>query len=91
MKNFYIFFIVFLISSVSYTQIPGGYDSFEDGSLENWTNSDGSVTLLTNENNTSPSGKHLQKICNNTNTPAGRMVISNTSQWTGNFYGVGVS
>ncbi|PKA83940.1 putative secreted protein (Por secretion system target) [Ulvibacter sp. MAR_2010_11] len=60
------------------------YSDFDDGTLQGWTNNDGTVNELSVQPNAS--GNHLQKICDGTNTAVGEMTIINTQNWVGNYF-----
>jgi hypothetical protein len=60
------------------------YTNFEDGTLQGWTNKDGTVDMLTVEAN--GNGFYLQKVCDGTNTAVGEMTIVNTENWVGDFF-----
>jgi len=82
-----VFFIVLIVSQFSHSQ---GYDDYEDGTLEDWTNTDLSTTMLTNEALVDPPYQYdlffLQKECDGTNTAVGEMaIINNSEEWTGTY------
>jgi len=86
MKNLIkIAFVLFFVSN-SYSQ---GWSDFEDGTLEYWTNTDSSTSLLTNELHQDPSPNNerfLQKECDGSNGPLGEMaIINNSENWIGNY------
>ena len=61
------------------------YSDFEDGTLQGWTNTDGSTSLLTVEE---ANYKYLQKTADGSNTPEGVMSIVNMQPdaWSGNYF-----
>jgi len=73
--------ILLVFSSFSFSQ--SYYSDFEDGTLQGWTNTDNSTTLLTVDG-VSPN-LFLQKECDGSNSPVGEMAIINTSDWAGSF------
>ncbi len=82
MKARFVLLVSFLFSSILFSQ--SFFSDFEDGTLQGWTNKDGSITLLTVEGNTPD--LFLQKECDATNTPVGEMTIINSTEWVGNFF-----
>ncbi len=82
-----ILFMFLLCSSILIAQQPFASD-FEEGTLQEWTNVDGSTDFLTVEGNNPQ--MYLQKESDGTMTPVGEMTIINTSEdWTGDyFYGM---
>ena len=75
--------LIFLVfSSFSFSQ--SYYSDFEDGTLQGWTNTDNSTTLLTVDG-VSPN-LFLQKECDGSNSPVGEMTIINTTEWIGNYF-----
>jgi hypothetical protein len=86
MKYIYILFLL-LAGHFTYAQ---GDDDYEDGSLEDWTNTDLTETMLTNEAHVDPPYPgdllFLQKECDGTNTAVGEMaIINNSEEWTGTY------
>jgi len=71
-------------------------NSFEDGTLNNWTNSDGSTVNLTNEIHVDPNpiytggNNYLRKTCDGTNTAAGIMSIKSLDFLEGDFFVSGI-
>jgi len=85
--NYFPLIILFLAYQFSYTQ---GEDIYEDGTLEDWTNTDLSTNMLTNEAHVVPPHQgdlfYLQKECDGSNTAIGEMAIINHSEeWTGTY------
>jgi len=75
--------IMLLCSFLSFAQ--NFNSSFDDGTLEGWTNIDNTTDFLTVEEEGSIF--YLNKINDGTNTPIGEMAIINTSSnWTGNYF-----
>ena len=60
------------------------YSSFNDGTLQGWTNTDGTTTSLTVED--IPPNIFLHKECDGSNSPIGEMTIINTTEWIGNYF-----
>ena len=82
MKTLLLILLCFTIFTTSSAQ--EFYTDFEDGTLQGWTNKDGSLDMLTVESNAA--GHHLQKVCDGTNTAVGEMTIVNTENWVGNYF-----
>jgi len=81
---------IYLLSFLLFSQISIAqlfYNDFEDGTLQGWTNNDGSSDLLTIEENSSNS-HYFQKIADGSNSPTGEMMIINESSeyWAGNYF-----
>jgi len=75
--------IILLCSFLSNAQYLNS--TFNEGTLEGWTNIDGSTDFLTVEEE--GTRFYLNKINDGTNTPIGEMAIINTSNnWTGNYF-----
>jgi len=72
---------LFLVSFTTIAQVGDQlFSDFESGTLEGWTNSDGTTILLTLEDISDPlagqeGNKILQKICDGTETSVGEMAI----------------
>ena len=81
MKHFYFFLLCVCMTSFSYSQF---WSDFEDGTLQGFTNSDGSTELLTVEEE--GQRHYLQKICDGSNSPIGEMMIINTEEWIGDYF-----
>jgi hypothetical protein len=90
MKRLHIYLLLFFSISISYSQW-GGYTYFESGTLENWTNSDGSITNLTIEQPGSDDSNYLRKICDGTSTVLGEMAVSNPLYFQDNYYNGGAA
>ncbi|MBX2826522.1 MAG: T9SS type A sorting domain-containing protein [Flavobacteriaceae bacterium] len=82
MKKITLLFAFLVMPSLGVAQVMLElYNDFEDGTLENWTNADGSETQLTIEDFPDPQSpwqedlKILKKICDGTATPVGEMAI----------------
>jgi len=62
------------------------YNDFEDGTLQEWTNNDGSIDLLTIEE--SSNAQYFRKVADGSNSPTGEMMIINESSeyWAGNYF-----
>jgi len=87
MKTLFTLTISFLFFANSYSQPT--YEDFEDGKLNNWTNFDGSTTLLTVDMREFPFPYNqylLNKECDGSNGPVGEMAIINTEEWTGDYH-----
>ncbi len=82
MKALLSLFVSLIFSSILFSQTF--YSDFEDGTLQGWSNKDGSTISLTVEGN-SPN-LFLQKECDGTNSPVGEMTIINTTEWVGNYF-----
>ncbi|MBV1924836.1 MAG: T9SS type A sorting domain-containing protein, partial [Flavobacteriaceae bacterium] len=68
-------------SSLSYGQF---WSDFEDGTLQGFTNGDGTTEQLFVHQE---AGSHfLQKDCDGSNSALGEMMIINTEQWIGNYF-----
>lgn len=80
MKIIYSFLFFLCVSSISYGQFSSDFD---DGTLQGFTNSDGSTDLLTVEID---QYQYLQKICDGSNSAIGEMMIINAEQWIGNYF-----
>lgn len=85
--NYLPLIILFFAYQFSYAQ---GDDNYEDGTLEDWTNTDLSTNMLTNEAHSVPPNQgnlfYLQKDCDGSNTAVGEMAIINHSEeWTGTY------
>jgi len=75
---------VFFVSSHISAQLSL-WSNFEDGTLEEWTNTDTSETLLSVQNDVD--FWFLQKACDGSNSPVGEMAIINTGEeWAGNHW-----
>lgn len=83
MKLLHIYIFIFSIS-ISYAQ-SGGYTFFETGTLEEWTNSNGSITNLSIEERGSNEELYLRKSCDGTNTVNGEMAIKNPLYFQDNY------
>jgi len=84
MKNLFFFIFCLLWSSISFSQTF--ISTFEDGTLQGWTNTDGSITNLTIEETGQWDQLMLQKNCDGSNSPVGEMAIINTTEWAGNYF-----
>jgi len=79
--------ILSLIGSLLFSTIilsQSFYSSFNDGTLQGWTNTDGTTTSLTVED--IPPNIFLHKECDGSNSPIGEMTIINTTEWIGNYF-----
>ena len=75
---------VFFVSSHISAQLSL-WSNFEDGTLEEWTNTDTSETLLSVQNDVD--FWFLHKACDGSNSPVGEMAIINTGEeWVGNHW-----
>lgn len=81
MKHLYIY-ILLLSVSFGYGQSQG-YTYFDSGTLEGWTNSDGSITNLSLEERDPYS---LKKSCDGSNSANGEMAIRNSTYFQDNYY-----
>lgn len=61
-------------------------NDFEDGTLQEWTNNDGSTDQLTIE--VDDTSHYFKKVADGTNSPTGEMMIINESSeyWAGNYF-----
>lgn len=75
--------LLLLSSSVSIGQ--SFYSDFEDGTLQNWTNTDGTTDGMSVVQDGTNSGYHLEKLCDGTNTAVGEMAIINTVDFNGDY------
>ena len=82
MKKFLAF--VVLLSNLSIAQF--GYSDFEDGTFNNWTNSDGTTTGLSIVPNGQNSDHHLEKLCDGSNSAVGEMVVKNILDFNGDYF-----
>lgn len=81
MKNAYFYILLFSVS-FGYSQ-TAGYTFFDSGTLEGWTNSDGStVNLSLAERNPFS----LKKSCDGSNSVNGEMAIRNPAYFQDNYY-----
>jgi hypothetical protein len=77
--------ILLLIVNVTLSAQLSLWSDFEDGTLQEWTNTDTSETLLTVENEAD--FWYLHKECDGSNSAVGEMAIINTSdEWVGNHW-----
>ena len=83
MKLLHIYFLLFFVS-ISYGQ-SAGYTFFESGTLEGWTNADGSITNLSIEEGGSNEELYLRKSCDGTNSVNGEMAIKNPLYFQDNY------
>ncbi len=74
--------LLFCLSAIS----QNFYSDFEDGTLQGWTNTNGSTDFLTVIPNGTSGGYHLQKNVDGSNSPLGEMAIKNTENWVGNYF-----
>lgn len=83
------YFLCIAISLFSLTlQAQELFNDFEDGTLQGWTNIDGTVTNITNEEE--GGNKYLHKSADGSMSAPGRMSIANeTDTWTGDNWGGG--
>ena len=75
--------LLLLSSSISIGQ--SAYSDFEDGTLQNWTLTDGTTDGMSIVQNEMNSGHHLEKLCDGTNTAVGEMAIINTVDFNGDY------
>ena len=61
------------------------YSDFEDGTLQNWTNTDGTTDGMSVVQNGTNSDFHLEKLCDGTNTAVGEMAIVNIVDYNGDY------
>ncbi len=83
MKLLPIYILLFSVY-IGYGQ-SAGYTFFESGTLEEWTNSDGSITNLSIEERGPNEGFYLRKSCDGTNSVNGEMAIKNLSYFQDNY------
>lgn len=79
MKTKYLFLALVLLNTLGFSQAY--YSDFEDGSLQNWTNIDGSTNAMSVQG--SPGSLFLEKICDGSNSPIGEMAIINRLNFNG--------
>ena len=80
-----IILILLFITSFGVAAQPSLHSDFEDGSLQGWTNTDTTQTLLTVENESD--FWYLRKECDGSNSAIGEMaIINSTIHWTGNHW-----
>jgi hypothetical protein len=80
-----VFLIIICSLSTSAQEL---FNDFEDGTLQGWTNTDGTETAITNEEESG--NKYLQKVADGSITAQGRLSVANTTDtWTGDNYGGG--
>ncbi len=82
MKARFILLVSLIFSTITFAQ--SFYSDFEDGTLQGWSNNDGTFTLLTVEG--SSPNLFLQKECDGTDSTVGEMTIINTTEWAGNYF-----
>lgn len=73
-----------LISHLGIAQFPA-YSDFEDGTLQNWTDTDGNTTGMSVVLDPENSYRLLEKICDGSNTAVGEMAISNVIDYNGDY------
>ncbi len=83
MNRLQIYFLLFSIS-IGYCQ-SGGYTYFESGTLEDWANSDSSLTNLVIEQPGSDDSYYFKKTCDGSNTINGEMAIRNLLWFQDNY------
>lgn len=77
--------ICIMLGSVNISAQLSLWSDFEDGTLEGWTNTDTSVTMLTVQNEAG--FWFLHKECDGSNSAVGEMAIINASdEWAGNHW-----
>jgi len=81
MRQLFTFLLCFFIIAVVKSQ--NHFTDFEDGTLQNWTNIDGSTTGMIVAENTN--SKYLQKTTDGSNFLTGKMVIKNIVNFNGNY------
>lgn len=84
MKTVFLFLFSLSLSSVGLSQ--DFYSDFEDGTLQGWTNKDGSTTMIGVQFGSTASDNYLHKICDGSMTPVGEMTILNQVNWVGNYF-----
>jgi Secretion system C-terminal sorting domain len=75
---------VLLIGCLGIAQIPPESD-FEDGTLQNWTDTDGNTTGMSVVLDPENSRQLLEKICDGSNSAVGEMAISNVIDYNGDY------
>lgn len=80
MKTIYTFLVLALSITLGFSQ---GESNFEDGTLQNWTNTDGTIDAMSVQG--PPGTMYLEKICDGTNSPVGEMAIMNIVDYNGDF------
>lgn len=78
----YLYTLLCLLSC-SLLLAQGSY--FANGSLDNWTNVDGTTDMLSSVFVDGSSNDYLQKICDNTDTAVGQMAIKNSEDFNFNY------
>ncbi len=84
MKTKLTLLILLVSSSILFSQTF--ISTFEDATLQGWTNTDGSITNLTIEETGQWDQLMLQKNCDGSNSSVGEMAIINTTEWAGNYF-----
>ncbi len=84
MKTTIALFIPLVFNTFLFSQ--NFYSDFEDGTLQGWTNTDGTLTHIAVEE--TPPYLFLQKVSDGTNTAIGEMAIINSDEnyWAGNYF-----
>ncbi len=86
----HILFVFLCVVCVNGVRCQIANSDFEDGTLQGWTNIDGTTSSLSNELN--GDDNYLLKIADGSSSAVGRMSISNqTETWTGDFYNDGTT
>ena len=80
MRTKYIFLALVLSITLGFSQ---GESNFEDGTLQNWTNTDGTIDAMSVQG--TPGYMYLEKICDGTNSSVGEMSIMNIVDYSGDF------
>ncbi len=58
---------------------------FQDGTLQNWTNTDGTTTTMSVEDGDDGVSKHLKKVSDGSNGATGELAIKNVIDYNGNY------
>jgi len=90
----YLWFTSFiLIISTALAVIPNQFDNFQDGTTQGWGSGISNPTPPVNVTSGGPTGatdNYLHITANGGSSAGGKLVIINTTQWTGNYIGAGV-
>jgi hypothetical protein len=92
------FFTLFLMLIFRYEAgaqiVISQVDDFEDGTLQGWRDGNNSPNPPTNIANGGPGGagdNYLQDVSSGSGGAGGKLVMFNTTQWTGDYTGAGVT
>ena len=78
-----IYTVILSMFIISFGNAQDYYSDFEDDTLQNWTDYDGTTTGMSVQGE--PNSRYLQKICDGTITAEGSMTIVNSVNYNGDY------